>query len=307
MTATHTPRLVSVVISCYNHARFIGETVESALAQTYPHVEVIVVDDGSQDRTSEVVARYGGVRYIQQRNQGVARARNNGLRATAGAFVTFLDGDDRLLPEAVSTGVRELDSHPDSMFVYGRCRLIDADGASLPTDANPLVERDHYLELLRGNYIWMPAQVMFRRGALEEVGGFDPAADHAGDYDLYLKLSRRHAVHDHLQIVAEWRQHSTNTSRNSFLMLRSALKVLRAQRPFLRKTQEYREAYRYGIGFYQMIYGDPIVEQVRADLHTPGRRRQAVSSAWWLLRYCPQIVRVQLYRKLRNSRPLRRE
>src|SRR5215212_9690625 len=94
------PPLVSVVIPCYNQAHFLSEAIESVLAQTHPNFEIIVVDDGSTDNTSEVAARYPGVRHIRQDNQGLAAARNTGLRESKGTCLVFLDADDRLLPNA---------------------------------------------------------------------------------------------------------------------------------------------------------------------------------------------------------------
>ena len=109
---------VSVIIPCYNGARFLSETIESDLAQTYPHFEVIVVNDGSIDTTEEVVSRYFGVRYIRQENQGVAIARNTGLSESHGAYVVFLDQEDRLLPNALEVGINCLKTHTDCTFVY---------------------------------------------------------------------------------------------------------------------------------------------------------------------------------------------
>jgi glycosyltransferase involved in cell wall biosynthesis len=101
--------LVSVVIPCYNQARFLGEAIESVLSQSYRAFEVVVVDDGSTDNTSEVVARYAGadagVRLIRQENRGLAGARNRGLAEAEGEYVVFLDSDDRLLPDALQVGV----------------------------------------------------------------------------------------------------------------------------------------------------------------------------------------------------------
>src|SRR6266446_9539630 len=97
--------LVSVVIPCYNQAHFLGEAIDSALAQTYPHLEIVVVDDGSTDNIAAVVARYPGVRYFRQENQGLAAARNTGLRHSVGERLVFLDADDRLMPGAIEVGL----------------------------------------------------------------------------------------------------------------------------------------------------------------------------------------------------------
>src|SRR5918995_1252705 len=111
--------LVSVVIPCYNQAHFLVEAIESVLAQSYPRFEIVVVDDGSTDDTSEVAARYPGVRYVYQNNQGVSAARNSGLARSEGEYVVFLDADDRLLPEALEAGLRCLEARPECAFVSG--------------------------------------------------------------------------------------------------------------------------------------------------------------------------------------------
>src|SRR5215213_4115846 len=124
-------RLVSVVIPCYNLAHFLGEAIESVLAQSYPNFEIIVVDDGSPDNTSEVAARYPGVRLVRQENQGLSGARNAGLARSEGEYVVFLDADDRLLPEALEAHLEHLKAHPECAFVSGRLKRIAADGSFL--------------------------------------------------------------------------------------------------------------------------------------------------------------------------------
>src|SRR5690348_130160 len=114
--------LVSVVITTYNHARFLGEAIESVLAQTVPPFEVIVVDDGSTDDPAAVVRRYPQLRLIRQRNQGLAAARNTGWRASGGSYLVFLDADDRLLPNALAANLRRLAEWPECAFAYGAYR-----------------------------------------------------------------------------------------------------------------------------------------------------------------------------------------
>src|SRR5690606_15764736 len=140
--------LVSIVIPCYNHARFLGEAIESALGQTYPRVEVVVVDDGSTDDTAAVVVRYPAVRYVRQANAGLAAARNAGLRASTGELLVFLDADDRLTPGALEEGLRCLRARPECAFVYGAYRWIEADGTFHDIGwAASRVFEDHYAEM----------------------------------------------------------------------------------------------------------------------------------------------------------------
>src|SRR4051812_16000050 len=112
--------LVTVVIPCYNQARFLGEAIESVLRQTHRAREVVVVDDGSTDGTAAVAARYPDVQLIRQPNRGLAAARNRGLAESRGAYLVFLDADDRLLPRALEVGLRCLMDHPLVAFAYGR-------------------------------------------------------------------------------------------------------------------------------------------------------------------------------------------
>ena len=123
--------LVSVIIPCYNQARFLSEAIESVLAQSHRHFEIVVVDDGSSDRPEDVVASYSGVRCIRQANQGPSAARNVGIRASRGDYLVFLDADDRLLPEALTVGLEELNANAECTFVYGHCTFISSTGYPL--------------------------------------------------------------------------------------------------------------------------------------------------------------------------------
>src|SRR5436190_9110386 len=134
--------LVSVIIPCYNQAHFLNEAIQSALAQTYSHREIFIVDDGSTDNTAEVAAGFASARYIRQENSGVSAARNTGLKESRGEYLVFLDADDRLLPEALEIGVDCLHRHPECAFASGHSRFITADGALLPTPAQLCVTRD---------------------------------------------------------------------------------------------------------------------------------------------------------------------
>ena len=118
-TTSSDEALVSVIIPCYNHARFLGEAIVSVIRQSYPHIEIIVVDDGSTDDTEQVITSYPNIQHIRQENLGVSRARNMGLSMSRGAYVLFLDADDRLLPDAVATGVHALASRKEYAFAFG--------------------------------------------------------------------------------------------------------------------------------------------------------------------------------------------
>jgi len=248
--------LITVVIPCYNQARFLAEAIESTLSQTYPNFEVIVVDDGSVDDTSEAAALYGKVRLIRQENTGLSGARNRGLVEGKGEYVVFLDADDRLLPDALEVGVRELEAHPDCAFVSGHCTLIAADGSVLQTPPQFHVGEAHYRALLQGNYIWNPASVMYRRAILDRVGGFDTSVNPTADYDLYLRLARDYPVRSHDRVIVEARRHSANMSSDYELMMEFSLSVLHSQWNYARRNKQYEEAYKQGIEHYRHYYGE---------------------------------------------------
>src|SRR5918993_3738999 len=135
--------LVTVVIPCYNQAHFLTEAIESVLSQSYPNFEVVVVDDGSTDDTSEVASRYPQkVRLIRQENRGLAGARNTGIGHARGEYLVFLDADDRLLPKALEVGIEQLEAHPECAFVSGHCRWISGDGSPLTGWQQHRVEGD---------------------------------------------------------------------------------------------------------------------------------------------------------------------
>ena len=280
---------ISVVITCYNQARFLGEAIESALAQTRPPVEVIVVDDGSTDDSRSVAARYAAVRFIGQANVGIAVARNTGWRASRGDYVVFVDGDDRLLRGALEVGARCLDAHPECAFVFGRCGRIRSDGVSLGLDRWTPVDRDHYRELLRDNYIWMPATVMYRRAALEAAGGFDPASDHACDYDFYLRVTAVRPVFCHGEIVAEWRLHDANASYDPLRMLRSTVRTHRRQRRQVASDPGLREAYNTGRRFWEDRYGNAAIESLLRHIRG-GEWRRTAALIVTLVRYSPRVI-----------------
>jgi glycosyltransferase involved in cell wall biosynthesis len=124
-------RLVTVLIPAYNKEPFIAQAIESALAQTYQAIDVLVVDDGSTDATAAMVRRYGGrVRLLTQANAGAAWARNVGSRAAEGELA-FLDADDLWTAEKLATQMGILERHPEVVLVSSRADLIDTNGARL--------------------------------------------------------------------------------------------------------------------------------------------------------------------------------
>ncbi len=296
---SQSPGLVSVVISSYNHEPYLAEAIQSVLSQTYPDFELIVVDDGSTDRSWEVATSFPGIRCLRQENLGTpAATRNRGLQECRGEFVVFLDGDDRLLPHALEVGLRHLQSRPDYAFAAGHCQAMSTERRSLSKFPDH-DEKDHFRALLLRNYILTPGSVVFRRAVMDELKGFDASADKKGsdDFDLYLRIAARWPVYYHDDVVLEYREHDSNLSKNPERMLKSTINVLRTQHAFVQNNRDYKEAYNKGLGFWREFYGEQVVEKIRD--HVRGRDwRSAYRGIKVLLRYAPQLIVRHAFRKL---------
>lgn len=231
--------LISVVIPCYRQAHYLDEAIRSARAQTYRNLEIIVVDDGSPDNTAEVAARYDGVKCLRQRNLGLSTARNTGLLASGGEYIVFLDADDRLLPDALETGLHSLRAVPACAFVYGFCQLIDHAGALIPTPPRSAIINNHYHALLKENHIWTPGAAMFRHSIFSQVEGFDPSLFRGcEDLDLYLRITKYFPIHCHGKMILQYRKHRASMSRNEFRMARAINDLFRKH---LREVEGERE------------------------------------------------------------------
>jgi hypothetical protein len=288
-SASDFAELVSVVIPCFGQSHFLGEAIESVLAQSYPHLEILVVDDASPDNASQIAARYPGVRCVRGENLGMAGARNFGIRSTSGDFLVFLDSDDRLLPTAIETGVNLLREHTEAAAASGRFRRIAQDGTPIETFEQPIVRRDHYARLLTENWSGFPARSIYRRAVFEHVDGFDPDLDATADFGLNLEIARQFPMWSHGELVAEHRTHGGNSSGNAARMLAQSLAAVRRQRPYTREDPDLRSAYKNARRFWKAYYGELLVAQIGQSLRDgePGR---ALRETAVLARHSPRLL-----------------
>jgi glycosyltransferase involved in cell wall biosynthesis len=287
--------LVSVIIPCYNSEVFLEEAIGSAMAQTYSPVEIIVVDDGSTDHSPEIAQRFP-VRYIRQPNFGLAASRNLGIRESKGSYIVFLDADDRLKPEAIETGVRILAQRPQCAMAVGDHLFVSHNGSYLSASRKICPLAFHYEALLRSNFIEMVSTVLFRRSVLEKAGGFDTRFRVSEDYDLYLRVARAHAIYCHPAIIAEYRIHESNISRNAELMLITTLRVLRSQAPYVRSDFRRLPAFLEGLRNWRKKYGRRLTLELArcfSSLQPEQRRRKLLL----LADHYPQgLIMLLLYR-----------
>jgi glycosyltransferase involved in cell wall biosynthesis len=184
---TNSP-LVTIVTPSLNQARFIEETLESVLTQDYTPLEYFVVDGGSNDGTSDILAASGPrVHWISEGDDGQADAINKGFRRANGAYLAWLNSDDVYLPGAIAAMAEYLDGHPDLDLVYGHVDNIDSSGRWLGPAKQ--VEKFDPSRLLNDvDFVAQPG-TMFRRSAFERVGPLDTSLHWSFDYDLWLRFA----------------------------------------------------------------------------------------------------------------------
>jgi glycosyltransferase involved in cell wall biosynthesis len=215
---------VSVVVTTFNQGLYIAEAIRSVLAQTYTNREIIVVDDGSTDDSPKVLAGFGNaISTIRQPNQGVAGARNRGIRAARGLLLAFLDGDDRWHPEMLRRLVEAHERFPDSGLIACDARSFEGDriirasllrSSVVRSDAgdDPVVCCECLEHLILGNVIATTTQIMIPRRVIDDVGLSDPAFRVSSDYDLYLRIALKYRFTFVREQLADWRYLPTSVS-----------------------------------------------------------------------------------------------
>jgi len=217
---------VSVIIPAYNAEAFIVDTVNSALAQTFKDLEIIVVDDGSKDGTVAALATFGDrIRVHQQANGGVAKARNTGVALATGTWVAFLDADDLWLPTKIE---RQLDCAQAAPMIYTDRLNIGARGdlPELQSVVTPMHDGDVFVPLLReGNFI-TNTSVMIQRDLFEKLGGFYTGLNGTEDWDLWIRVAERHPIALVPEPLVKYRFHGGSISKNWARMSRERTQVI---------------------------------------------------------------------------------
>lgn len=209
--------LVSVIIPNYNYAHYLRETLDSVFGQTYPHTEVIVVDDGSSDGSRAILEGLSGrLVPVFQKNAGVAAARNNGVAASSGEYVAFLDADDAWLPCKIEKQVARFKQDPDLGLVHVGVEEVDA-------EMNPLVRRLEGVEghvgatllmLKREGVLGGGSGAMLPRSVFDDVGGVDERLSTSADWDLFYRVSEKYEVGFVPEILLKYRVHNSNMHAN---------------------------------------------------------------------------------------------
>ena len=229
---TDSQPLVTVIIASYNHGPYIEQSIQSVLDQTYPNIELLVIDDGSPDDSVERIQRLQAVHgfdFRVQQNQGLTNTLNGAIARAKGSLIVPFGSDDIMMPDRIAVQVAYMDGKPEVGICAGNIELIDANGNLFPEKRQRrdvpfrrLDFDDMFLE--RKPYPPAPT-LMIRREALDKVGGFDPSIRLE---DLYIELKITHAGYfiDGLNVVmARYRKHATNSYKNHRFMIDSILRI----------------------------------------------------------------------------------
>lgn len=195
---------VSVVIPSYNYGRYVAEAIDSALGQTLPPLEVIVVDDGSTDDTPQVLATYGDrIRVLRQKNAGVAIARNSGIAAARGEYVAFLDADDVWLPRKLELQMPRFEGAVGLVH----CGVEFGNVIQLPRVGGDVADA---LLLLEPDVIHGPGStVVVPKRVAEEIGGFDASLPASEDWDFIYRVASRYRVAHVAEPLVHYRKHGS--------------------------------------------------------------------------------------------------
>lgn len=264
---------LAVVVTAHDQARFLGDALASIARQQQPPAEVVVIDDGSHDDPAAIARSFAQVRLIRQPQQGLAAARNAGLAAISAPQVLFLDADDVLHPGALAAGSAALAAAPGAALAYGAYRMVDA--ALIPHGGRCLrpLSGDPLGDLLHDNRIGMHGAVVYDSALLRAEGGFDPALAMCEDYDCYLRLAARHKLVCHPALMADYRLHEANMSRDLAAMLRWVRQVHTRHRPPTSDPLRLRR-WRAGRRFLAATYAAEAFGERRAAEPAARRRQQ---------------------------------
>ncbi|MBY6032512.1 glycosyltransferase [Marinobacter daepoensis] len=272
--------LISIITPTFNRAEFIVEAVESVMAQSYPHFEFLIVDDGSTDNTVELLQPFledNRVRLFQQENQGQSVARNVALAESSGDFICFLDSDNYWPLDKLENQLRLFDEHPGVDILYGDNVIIDEHGKEVSRKNMTRYSGKIAACMIRDNCVAMNT-TMARRRCFDEMGGMSGKRRVADDYDLWLRFSAKYEFRYEPEYWAWYRvmddQISSDKTRR-FQVNENIIRDFRRDYPEALSSKEFDQGFAY---FY--------VRKGRY-LGSVGEKRAGLGEIMRALRYAP--------------------
>jgi len=212
--------LVTVITPAFNRAEYITEAVESVLSQSYPHVQLVVVDDGSSDGTFEILQKFEAEQKLEllshanRQNKGQSSALNLGLRAAKGEYIVILDSDDYLHKDKIRDQVAYLETHPEFGMVYGQAMAVSENGQHLfPLPPDNHQETGDPNDLLLDCYMALPGGAMVRSKVFQQAGFFEERFRAGQDHDMILRIAEIAPYKFLKGIVFFYRKHEESISK----------------------------------------------------------------------------------------------
>jgi glycosyltransferase involved in cell wall biosynthesis len=260
--------LISVIVAAYNAEAYLGQTLNSLLAQKNVQIEIIVINDGSTDETAQIAESYGApVQVYSQDNKGLPSARNAGLAHASGEYIFFFDADDLLIEDTLSAQLLFLKTHPKAGCVFvDYANFSGLPGNNEPSHFSECVELMHYFSLLNnpGELLLTAEQArelllkenfaiagsgLYRREVIEEIGGFDPELKACEDFHLYYRVALRWPI-GVMRKLGYWRRiHQNNLSGNSKRMIMYGI-LCRRKLLFLENSPVHRRLLQNKLAYY---------------------------------------------------------
>ncbi len=213
---------ISVIIPVYNHEKYIAESIESVLNQSYKDFEIVVVDDGSTDRTPEILRDFGcKIKYIRQENKGGAAALNTAIRNSTGEYLAWVSSDDVFMPTKLEDQIKFFNENPGVDLTYADFYIIDKNGEIKREVHSPYYSdrKTFVYNMLIGNFI-NGSSVMFKRSCIEKVGYFDEEMKYHADGNMWFRMLKHYNFGHIPKPLLKYRWHNTNLSHDTEQMKR---------------------------------------------------------------------------------------
>jgi glycosyltransferase involved in cell wall biosynthesis len=278
--------LISIIIPVYNGEKTIQKTIESVLQQTFKDFEIILINDGSQDSTLDVINNIKDerLRVFSYPNAGVSTSRNRGLALARGEFISFLDADDLWTPDKLETQLKALQNNLQAAVAYSWSDWIDESGQFLRSGGHITVNGKVFEQLLVRDFIESGSNPLIRRQALNEVGDFEPSVTPAEDWDMWLRLAVRYEFVAVPCVQILYRISPLTASFNVWKMEAGSLRTI--ERAFARVPESLQRlkketlASRYKYLAFKATEGFP----------EPKKGLAAIKFLWQVVRYQPSSL-----------------
>jgi glycosyltransferase involved in cell wall biosynthesis len=286
--------LISVILPVYNGEKTLRETIQSVLNQTFTDFELIIINDGSQDSTLEIISSIhdSRIKVFSYPNSGVSASRNRGISHGMGEYITFIDADDLWTPDKLEKQLKVLQENPQAAVAYSWTQCIDELGQFSHRGSNISDSGDVYAKLLLVDFIESGSNPLIRKQALIEVSGFDESLTHSEDRDLWLRLAARyHFVAVPFPQVL-YRVSAASASANVVKMEAGSLKFV--EKAFAQTPESLQHLKKHCIA---NIYKGLTFKALEG---IPGRKQAitAMRMLWHTVRYDPVLLRSRVIWKI---------